>query len=112
LKKPTTPEEIVRQVVRFLLSPGAKESDAAWLMNTLADDADLTQFFRAEVSAELDRRATRNGTLDRGKRRKIFYSLSGVARAIFGSEYEATKRSIDAASKAALESQACTGNGP
>lgn len=71
------------------------------MVSLLVPDPELTKFFRAEVLAALDRKATKGGKLDAVKRRKIYYALGGVARAIFAVEYEPIKRRIDAESKAA-----------
>lgn len=75
--------------------------DARWLITILPKD--LQAFFRSEVLAELDRKAAReDGTVDRIKLRKIFYALGKTGKAIFGDQYESTKRTIDVASKAAI----------
>lgn len=106
VKTPTTPEQILNQIVRHFLSPKGTEVDAAWFMGTLASDPDLIKFFRAEVLAALDRKTTRDGQVDAIKRRKIFYALGGAGRVIFGDTYDETKRRLDTASKAAQTSRA------
>lgn len=73
-------------------------------MGTFAADPELTGFFRAEVLAEITRKAKRKGEGDLAARcRKIFRALSGmgVMQAVFGDEYESTRKRLDNESKAA-----------
>jgi hypothetical protein len=105
LSKAKDNEAVLRAILKHLTSARATPADAEWVVSALANDPDTIKFFRAEALAALDRKATRDGKIDPVKRRKIFYALSGVARAIFGNEYDATKRQLDAESKAALGSK-------
>lgn len=103
LNKPITPDEILNQIIRFLLSPRATESDAEWIVSLLTPDPELTKFFRAEVLAALDRKASHDGAVDPMKRRKVFRALSGmkIMQSVFGEEFEAMSKLMDGESKAA-----------
>jgi hypothetical protein len=94
-------EAILRAVVLRLLNGGSRVTeDARWIVNILP--ADLQAFFRAEVLAELERKATRtDGTVDRVKLRKLFYGLSKTSKVIFGPQFASTKKRLDAESRAA-----------
>ena len=72
-------EAILRAVVLRLLNGGSRVTeDARWVVSILP--ADLLTFFRAEVLAELERKATlTDGTVDRVKVRKMFYALSACS---------------------------------
>jgi hypothetical protein len=95
-------EAILRAVVLRLLNGGSRVTeDARWVVSILP--ADLLTFFRAEVLAELERKATlTDGTVDRVKVRKMFYALSETAKLTFGPEYANTKARLDAESRAAV----------
>jgi hypothetical protein len=92
-------EAILRAIIVHLLNGGSRVTDdARWLVNVLP--ADLQKFFRAEVLAELERKATRHdGTVDKVKTRKLFYALSKTAKVIFGPQFESTKARLDAESR-------------
>ena len=95
-------EAVLRAVVMRLLNGGSRVTeDASWLVSFLP--ADLLAFFRAEVLAELEKKATRtDGTVDSVKLRKLFYTLSKTSKVIFGPQWAGTKKKIDADSRAAV----------
>lgn len=96
-RKLAQPQQIDQKIVLRLLNGGSRlADDAQRVMDVMP--AEQAAAFREVVRSAINDKAAGNPT----KARKILYALGKTAKAIFGPEYDRTKKELDAESRAAL----------